>query len=268
PTMASLTSFGTSVGGHDIMGLAAGNPDRRIALVGAIHAGESGPELMIPAVERLLTENPELLRKTGVAILPSVNVDERERLVTGCPWYLRTNARGVDINRNFDADWEEVDFNYGLVSNDPDAATYRGPKPESEPETQAVTAFLDAVRPKAILSYHWLACITGARFLAPRLAKDDADYLNACNALVDPFIAAFYPDPENRWNAGLCFGSSTGSLPAYAYRTLRVPCFDIENDGNPEAGPASADETTPELLSVYQERHYRGILAILKTISK
>ncbi|MHB9110916.1 MAG: M14 family metallopeptidase, partial [Armatimonadota bacterium] len=244
-----------------LTGLHVGNRDRCIALVGTIHAGESGPELAIPAVERLLAEHPALLARAGIALLPNVNVDERERMARGCPWYLRTNARGVDLNRNFDADWEQVDYSYGLVSSDPDAVTYRGPGPHSEPETQAVAAFLHAAAPRAVLAYHWLAGITGARFLAPRAAANDDAYAAACRRLVEPFVAAFYP--EQRWQASLIFSTSAGSLPNYVYRTFGVPAFDLEGDDNPDEQPAVVDQTTPELLRMYQERHYRGLNALL-----
>lgn len=264
PDLASVTSYGTSVGGRPLPGLRVGCRDRCLALIGAIHAGESGPELMIPAVERLIAQNKTLLKQVGIAILPSVNVDERERLVNGCPWYLRTNARGVDINRNFDADWDVVDFNYGYISSDPNAGTYRGPRPVSEPETQAVVAFMEAVKPRAVLSYHALASITGACCLAPRKAADDPAYVNDCKAIFDPFVAAFYPD--NQWNAGLRFGTSTGSLPAYVYDRWRVPCFDMEHDGNPDALPSLTDNTNLKILEACQDRHYHGILAIADSI--
>lgn len=260
--LATIEQYGTTGGGHAIPGLRVGNRDRCIALVGTIHAGESGPELVIPAIERLLAENAALLAQIGVAILPNVNVDERERLVQGCPWYLRTNARGVDINRNFDVNWEQVEYGYGLISSDPDAGTYRGPKPESEPETRAVVEFLRAIAPQAVFSYHALASITGACFLAPREGEHDSNYVSACNMLADPFVAAFCPE---KWpGMGVRFGASAGSLPAYAYSKLGVPGFDLEWDGNPDSQPSHNDRTTPEMLKTYQDRHYRGLVATLE----
>ncbi|KAM4601729.1 carboxypeptidase B2-like isoform 1-T1 [Polymixia lowei] len=44
---------------------------------------------------------------------------------------------GVDLNRNFDANWCNE-----KTSKDPCSVTYCGPSPESEPETQAVANFL------------------------------------------------------------------------------------------------------------------------------
>jgi hypothetical protein len=265
PGLASLTRYGTTAGGREIGGLILGNRDNLVALVGTIHAGESGPELVIPAVERLLRENRALFADVGVGVLPNVNVDERERLVDGCAWYLRTNARGVDINRNFAADWDRVEYGYGLVSDDPDAATYRGPQAESEPETQAVVRFLRDARPRAVFSYHCLASITGACFLGPRDGEGDDAFVKACHAFADPYVGAFHPACDSY--GGVRFGASAGSLPAYAYRVLGVPGFDLEWDGAPDAKPSHTDKTTPKLLHTYQERHYRGLLATLEKMA-
>ncbi len=50
PTLANSEPYGATVGGKTLIGLRVGNRDRAIALIGAIDAGESGPELLIPAI--------------------------------------------------------------------------------------------------------------------------------------------------------------------------------------------------------------------------
>jgi hypothetical protein len=55
----------------------------------------------------------------------------------------RYNARGVDLNRNFGHNWNPV-------SDEPP-----GRAPLSEPETQAIHAFILARRPAKIVSLHW-----------------------------------------------------------------------------------------------------------------
>ncbi|MBE6628808.1 MAG: hypothetical protein E7629_07760 [Ruminococcaceae bacterium] len=54
--------------------------------------------------------------------------------------YWKANARGVDLNRNFDALWEEY-FNYSL----PSFAQYKGPSAASEPETRATVALIEGL---------------------------------------------------------------------------------------------------------------------------
>lgn len=56
------------------------------------------------------------------------------------PGLWQTNARGVDINHNFNAGWaqmQELAQKNGKIS--PGRRYYSGPEPESEPETRALT---------------------------------------------------------------------------------------------------------------------------------
>jgi len=263
PQLVTLRTYGQTVRGRPLRGVVAGKGTRTLALVGAIHAGESGPELILPAVERLLKENRELLHNVRVAALPSVNMDERERLARGTPWYLRTNANGVDLNRNFDADWQQSDRSYGLLTSDPDSATYRGPSAASEPETAAVVKFLRDVRPAAIFSYHHLASIAGCVFLAPTAAKKDRAYEERCRTFLTPYTRGYHAD--RRKTGRVSFRCSAGSLPTWAYRQGKIPCFDVEADVKQPVEKASCkDRTTPAMLREYQERHYRAILAVLE----
>ncbi len=214
-----------------------------------------------------LADEPALLAQVGIAVLPNVNIDERERLIAGCPWYLRTNSRGVDINRNFDANWKTAEFDYGYDSRDPDALTYRGPKPASEPETRAVVRFLKTTQPRAVLAFHSLASITGACLLAARSAEADPRYVRTCTNLAQSFVRGFYGQ-NMRWQAGMHFGTSAGSLPEYAYRKLGIPGFDLEWDGNPDAKPALSDNTSLSMLATFQRCHDHGLVSILKNQHK
>jgi hypothetical protein len=266
PELVTLRVYGRTVRGRPLKGVVAGRGTRCLALVGAIHAGESGPELILPAIERLLKENSKLLHKVRVAALPSVNMDERERLARGTPWYLRTNANGVDLNRNFDADWQQVDRGYGLLTSDPDSATYRGPSAASEPETSAVVEFMREVRPAAVFSYHHLASIAGCVFLAPKAAKGDKAYAKQCLTSLTPYTRGYHGD--RRRTGRMSFGCSAGSFPAWAYRHGTIPCFDVEADVKQPAEKASCkDRTTRAMLREYQDRHYRAILAVLEMLA-
>lgn len=264
--IVQMALFGTTCRGKPIRGLVIGNPRRCIALVGTIHGGESGPELILPAAERLVREHSELLGKAGLAVLPTVNYESREAIVRGNAWYVRTNANGVDLNRNFDADWEKIEYGYGVMSSDPDSMTWRGPEANSERETKAVTGFLEHTGPRAVFAYHCLASITGACFLAPRAAGDDAAFGEQCLKFATPYTQGFLDTP----NAvpQLVFGCSAGSLPTWTYRRLGVPGFDLEKGSEEPAEEAAVrDEATPEMLTDYQERHFRGIKAVLEMLA-
>ncbi|MCK5802099.1 MAG: hypothetical protein KAI66_04670 [Lentisphaeria bacterium] len=259
--LVEVCEFGRSVRGVPMVGALAGNRERMVAFVGAVHAGESGPELLVPALERLALEAPELLEKVGMAVFPTVDVDAREDNVRGTPWYLRTNANGVDLNRNFDADWLEIALGYGLDSSDPDAATYRGPAPHSEPETGAVVKFVEGCRPCAVFCCHCLASICGDTFLVSQVAKEDTAFCAEATTLASAYAGGMYPEREGE--ASLTFGCSSGSLPHWLYRK-GIPAFDLELGTNEDARPCIRDETTPELLAVYQERHAAGIRRVLE----
>ncbi|MBR4728324.1 MAG: M14 family metallocarboxypeptidase [Clostridia bacterium] len=65
------------------------------------------------------------------------------------------NARGVDINHNFDADWEklrQLEIASGITG--PAPRRYGGEAPESEPETQTLTALCRARLPRMAIALH------------------------------------------------------------------------------------------------------------------
>lgn len=264
PESVRMETFGQTIRGHDICGLLIGNEQQRVACVGLIHPGESGPELILPAVERLVREHGELLRQVGLAVLPVVGIDERERLVKGHPGYLRTNFNGVDINRNFPSEWETTEYTYGLVTSDPDGLTYRGSRPASEPETRAVMAFIQAARPLCVFSFHSLASICGPNFFTSKFAKDDPGFARKLQPFVEAYTEGFYGKPAAEMQPS--YVCSAGSLATWLYREWGIPGFDLEWDGREASKVSHTDRTTRELVREYQDRHYSGILRTLQSV--
>jgi protein MpaA len=95
-------------------------------------------------------------RETRWAVVPCLNPDG---LLNG----TRQNAAGVDLNRNFPATtWEpEPTFTYppGIapaqrVSENRTNRSSPGPQPGSEPETQAVMALVERLRPPLVVDLH------------------------------------------------------------------------------------------------------------------
>lgn len=86
----------------------------------------------------------------SVWLLPLTNPDGAIISESGEFPLWKANARGVDLNVNFDADWGKG------VKNvfEPHFENYVGPNPFSEPETQALRDFTLWVKPDYTVSYH------------------------------------------------------------------------------------------------------------------
>jgi len=261
PQLVKKERVGTTVLGRPIHALIVGNAKKCIGVVGSVHAGESGPELILPALENLLRNHADALAEVGIAAIPIVNIDQRERLAEGYPYYLRKNTSGVDINRNFAALWGEMSYLYGLISSDPESATYFGPAPESEPEVRAVTQFVEKYRPLTVYSYHCVAALAGTDLVYSVAGGNDAAYLEKCLEVAKVFVEAAEgpkPGPHAR---PVCTG---GSLATLMWSRYGVPAFDMEGT---EIAPFG-DMPSYEQLARFQALHTRGILATLRHFAK
>ena len=143
------TSWAKSAGGKAIElfcsePITAGSP---ILFVGGVHGDE-------PEGVRLATDLLQWLQKCNITrdwvLIPCLNVD-------GYASQARTNAHGVDLNRNFPCkDWSPA-------AKSP--RYFPGPKPASEPEVRALVQLIDQRKPSLIVHFHsWEACVvyTGA----------------------------------------------------------------------------------------------------------
>lgn len=125
--------IGHSRQGRPIEASVSGSGGPVVLVIGGTHGDEPpGPYL----VERLAAEAAGL--PGALWTLPRHNPDG---IVLG----TRGNAEGVDLNRNFDADWSPKARH---PRNNP------GPGPLSEPESAALALFIREIRPDRILTIH------------------------------------------------------------------------------------------------------------------
>lgn len=258
---ARVRVHGRTVQGWPLRSVSVGNPDRTLALIGGIHASEGGPEILAPVFERFMSEDAELLQRVGVSILPLVNGDERERIAAGYPWYLRKNTSGVDLNRNFDASWEQEDKLYGASSADPGSPTYRGPYAASEPETAAMVDFLRTVRPLAVASLHG----PGTLFILP--ADAEPEYASRVIALAMAYHRGCAGGrPVGKFD--MAVRSGPGTLAQWVYQYTGVPAFDVECNKSEACVALVQNRATEEQMRELIASQYGGIRGALLSLAE
>lgn len=267
-----IVEFGKTVRHRPLKAIIAGNREDLIALVGTVHPAESGPEILLRFLEDVLENSPELLKKTGVAVLPSANLDGREKMANGSPWYLRKNENEVDLNRNFECDWYDVSKGYGNSTDVPECETYRGDYPNSEPETCALINMVTTLKPKAVMSFHWLSSVTGDSALSSRKAFKDNNvaYIKRVDEMTRIYTNAFrdcagvarIDESKRRTNYGDC---SSGSFITWCYSQDVVAVdFEAWNEWNQGAlKGAEIDKTTREQLDFATKCHTAAIKALM-----
>ena len=125
---------GRSVDGRPLTAIAIGpaSAKRRVLVVGCIHGNECAGLAITTALRRLPVPHGVQLW-----IVPEANPD-------GTAAGTRQNAHGVDLNRNFPYGWQRIT----------DPVYDSGPRPASEPETQALMALILRIRPAVTIWYH------------------------------------------------------------------------------------------------------------------
>ncbi len=157
------TVYGTSVDGLPLTVYLPASGGAELVVLAAIHGDEPETTVAVSEALRCLPAGDLL-----AAVILCGNPDGMVRGTRG-------NARGVDLNRNFPtANWSPDEVFYKSRADDArDMALSPGPEPASEPETRALLALLERLKPRAVVSLHSaLACVddSGASHLGRQLA--------------------------------------------------------------------------------------------------
>jgi protein MpaA len=113
----------------------AGGPE--VLVLGGVHGDETEGVVCGYGLLEALTR--EFSLKLNLTLAPAFNMD-------GVLAKARVNGNGVDLNRNLPSnDWNPQAFNERYPP---------GPHANSEPENQALVAYLEARKPRFVLSLH------------------------------------------------------------------------------------------------------------------
>ncbi|MFE8701718.1 M14 family zinc carboxypeptidase [Cytobacillus sp. FJAT-54145] len=98
--------------------------------------------------------NPDgvTLQQYGLKAFPSSVHQDLIKMNDGSKDFKRwkANAKGVDLNRQYNADWANIKYNPGK----PYYKNYKGTKPHSALEVIAVLNFVNEIDPEATVAYH------------------------------------------------------------------------------------------------------------------
>ena len=140
---ASVT-LGRSVEDRPINLVELGDGPRWVAVIGGIHQGnEANTTDLVNLLLDHFRDNPDQIPDgVGLAFIPDLNPD-------GAAAVTRANANGVDLNRNWDANWQPDSYGpFGLVVGG------GGTEPFSEPEARVLARYLVARPFLAAIFYH------------------------------------------------------------------------------------------------------------------
>jgi len=174
-----VETIGSSYQDRNLYLLKFGEGNRKIIVIGGVHGREGLTSLLIM---RLLEEYVfsyeenksiasydirNIFNNVTIYFLPMINPDGIEIAINGIKnlknkeFYLKANenqsdfkrwkanARGVDLNKQFKADWEDVE------SKDvPHYESYKGSAPESEPESRAIASLSRTEEFEATVCFH------------------------------------------------------------------------------------------------------------------
>ncbi|MEX0672700.1 MAG: M14 family metallopeptidase [Candidatus Paceibacterota bacterium] len=152
--------IGSSAGDRDIMAYQYGDGSTELLFVGGVHGGYSANTALVAfEVMDWLEENPNVIpENVKVTVIPVLNPDGLNEVVgttgrfsvsdipSGDRSAGRFNANNVDLNRNFDCNWQSTGT---WQSQEVDA----GDSVFSEPESQALRDYIRSNEPDAAVVF-------------------------------------------------------------------------------------------------------------------
>lgn len=204
----TVFSIGTSVQGRAIAAYRFGTGSSRIIMIGATHGDERSSATLLSRYIDHLEANPSLIpAHRSVTIIPILNPDAYAA-------NKRTNARDVDLNRNFAAiNWKSS----VTMPNKSVLPTGGGTAPLSEPESAAIASFINAESPRLVLTFHATGGVV--------IPNDSGDSVALARAYADRSKVYF----ANNAATGTLFAyDTTGAMEDWLHDGPGIPALLIE----------------------------------------
>ncbi|WP_067840127.1 M14 family metallopeptidase [Amphibacillus sediminis] len=173
----SLSTIGYSAEGRRIFAVKVGKGHKKLLCHGAHHAREwLTSALIVDLIETLFTDQDapwktlreKQLDQLALTFVPMVNPDGVTLVQEGASGFphhkdliawnegstdfrsWKANSRGVDLNRQYPVGWEDIQQDPG----EPKSSHYKGKKPLSEPEVQALYRLAEDELFDCAIAYH------------------------------------------------------------------------------------------------------------------
>jgi g-D-glutamyl-meso-diaminopimelate peptidase len=178
PKRLHVDTIGTSVEGRELYVARLGNGPKKLVVIGGVHAREwMTTYLLMSLIELYLSHDQEgkkvkgysirqLLEDVSVSFIPMLNPDGIDLVLNGAGdrdrellirmnegeenfFRWKANIAGVDLNRQFPADWKATDS-----KDKPSFENYKGVLPLDQPESRAIARFTLEEQPEMTVAYH------------------------------------------------------------------------------------------------------------------
>ncbi len=243
------TVIGKSVDGNDITAYHYGTGSTELLFVGGLHGGyDWNTSLVAYDLKDYLDQNPNAIpANESVTVIPVVNPDGLAKVVSKTGEFTaadvnasadataaRFNANNVDLDRNFDCDWQAT----GVWQT---KSVSGGTAAFSEPESQAIENYVAAHKPTAVVV--WFSAAGGV------YASNCHDgVLPATDTLTQTFATASgYPAHES-----YDFYATTGDMVNWLAK-LQIPAISV----------LLTNHTDPEWT-----KNLKGIQAVLQSYAQ
>lgn len=240
PELIHLGSIGNSVEGRDLLLIEFGKGEKKIFVCGTHHAREYiATTYLMYAIDQYAYAYKtsgmwgnhnvrDILDSVTFCIVPMVNPDGVNLVQNGIyatknPEYVasmsinektkhgyaswKANINGVDVNWNYDKDW--VQNRKGKPRG---SIGFEGDAPNTEPETRAVSAYVDSYPFEAFISYH-----TQGQYIYWAEDKENRTYMGELIKKDTGFGMQYEKD----------YGTG-GSFFDYVYRKYKKPTLTVE----------------------------------------